>query len=269
MEFTGGWFLDPFLTGDYPASMRADPTIGQYLPTFSGAEKAALRLGLPFIALNYYTSYYVYSDPTPGVPGLYSSTTTNQAGVDIGPVSGIEWQRVFPQGLKKALLWLHNRYPNSRFWLSEIGCAGPGESTKPLSEVPNDDFRIAFLSDHLNAVYEAIKEGNMLIDAILVWSLMDNWEWQFGYGPRFGVVGVDYTGGTLTRTVKKSALWLKEHFSYMPQKAPLTTSDHHNTTHSGQGVTGTNKKNSAFRVTESRSLLLGLGALCIFYATLF
>jgi len=50
MEFGGAWLLDPFFTGDYPASMRQDPVISQYLPAFTAQDRIALRDSLSFIA---------------------------------------------------------------------------------------------------------------------------------------------------------------------------------------------------------------------------
>lgn len=216
MEFTGAWFLDPFLRGDYPPSMRQDPVISSLLPAFTDEDKQALKAGLDFIALNYYTSSYVFNDPA-DVPGHYS-TTNKRNGVDIGPMAGIEWQYLFPEGLKKLLIWLSQRYPGFKMWVSELGVAGLNEGALPREQAVNDDFRINFLKDHLSAIMDATTIDNVPVEAILVWSLLDNWEWQYGYGPRFGVVAVDYTSGSLERTIKKSGYWLKDYFAYIPAK---------------------------------------------------
>jgi len=67
--------------------------------------------------------------------------------------------------------------------------------------------RVNFLRDHLRAIQEAIEAG-VDVRGYLVWSLMDNFEWSMGYGPRFGIVHVDYD--TLERTPKQSALWYRD-----------------------------------------------------------
>ena len=219
MEFTGGWMLNPFFKGDYPASMRSDPILGSLLPVFTDADKEALRLGLPFIAFNYYTSYYI--TVAQNEPGQYTSTPKGLNGQDIGPKTGIDWQYVFPQGLRKSLGWLSKTYPSVKIWVSEVGCAGPNEENVAPTEAAKDDFRIDFMNQHLKVIEEATSQDNIEVEAVLVWSLLDNWEWQFGYGPRFGVVSVDFNSGSLQRTVKKSAMWLKDYFSYAPARTPL------------------------------------------------
>jgi beta-glucosidase len=69
----------------------------------------------------------------------------------------------------------------------------------------DDTQRISFLKRHLAAVDQAIKAG-VDIRGYFLWSLMDNFEWAFGYERRFGVVHVDYS--TQKRTVKRSAEWV-------------------------------------------------------------
>jgi beta-glucosidase/6-phospho-beta-glucosidase/beta-galactosidase len=129
-------------------------------------------------------------------------------------LSGIEWQYIYPQGLDDLLRWLADRYRGKGIWLAELGVAGINEDKKTLSEILNDVERINYLDNHIQAAHRALNEGNVPLECILVWSLLDNWEWQYGYGPRFGVVSVDYNNGTLARNIKRSGFWLKDYFSY-------------------------------------------------------
>ena len=71
----------------------------------------------------------------------------------------------------------------------------------------NDQLRLDYLREHFKAAHAALKEGVPLV-GYFVWSLMDNFEWAFGYEKRFGIVYVDYE--TLERTPKASALWYRE-----------------------------------------------------------
>jgi beta-glucosidase len=66
----------------------------------------------------------------------------------------------------------------------------------------NDRQRISFLNRHLEAVNQAVKAG-VDVRGYFIWSLMDNFEWAFGYERRFGIIHVDYT--TQKRTLKRSA----------------------------------------------------------------
>lgn len=71
----------------------------------------------------------------------------------------------------------------------------------------HDEKRIAFLRDYLGGVKRAVNEG---IDVLGYqhWSLMDNFEWAEGYGPRFGLIHIDYK--TQKRTLKDSAYFYKK-----------------------------------------------------------
>ena len=64
--------------------------------------------------------------------------------------------------------------------------------------------RIAYLRGHLEQVAGAIEHG-VPVEGYFAWSLLDNFEWAWGYGPKFGIVEVD--PDTLERRPKRSALW--------------------------------------------------------------
>ncbi len=65
----------------------------------------------------------------------------------------------------------------------------------------NDRARVDYLDAHMAQVKQAADEG-VPVRGYFVWSLLDNYEWSHGYGPRFGLVHVDYPG--LARTPKAS-----------------------------------------------------------------
>ena len=65
-----------------------------------------------------------------------------------------------------------------------------------------DKKRIGFIHEYLSGVKRAVNE-NIPVIGYQHWSLMDNFEWAEGYGPRFGLIHVDYITGK--RTVKDSA----------------------------------------------------------------
>jgi beta-glucosidase len=71
----------------------------------------------------------------------------------------------------------------------------------------HDQDRIAYLHGHLAAVADAIAAGAD-VRGYYLWSLLDNFEWSYGYSKRFGIVHVDY--GTQQRTVKDSGRWYAE-----------------------------------------------------------
>ena len=71
----------------------------------------------------------------------------------------------------------------------------------------DDQDRVSFVRDHLVAVHDAISAG-VDVRGYFVWSLMDNFEWAWGYDKRFGIVRVDYE--TQQRTPKASALFFRD-----------------------------------------------------------
>jgi beta-glucosidase len=71
----------------------------------------------------------------------------------------------------------------------------------------DDDQRIDYVRQALEGVLRAIADG-VDVRGYTYWSLLDNFEWAFGYGPRFGIVSVDRT--TFDRSPKPSARWLGE-----------------------------------------------------------
>ena len=280
LEYSGGWYTDPLYFGDYPESMRSDPVLAPNLKLFSAEEKSVIIGTADFVAINYYTSSYAYFDGGNGVKGQFGFTTVKN-GQAIGSPAGIEWyaffkltkrQLVVPWGLRKLLGWMSARYKNADIWLTEIGCAGPSEDTKTRDEVIDDSFRIEFMKTHLASLMEAIQLDNIPVKTVLVWSFLDNWEWQFGFKPRFGVVGVDYTNGTLDRFVKNSGKFLADYFTgsayWNEPNTPLKPSGGTGPTSNSSTVPGSRSKNAGLQTT-AHSVLLVLCALLAAVVALF
>ncbi|EPL9722071.1 family 1 glycosylhydrolase, partial [Pseudomonas aeruginosa] len=66
-----------------------------------------------------------------------------------------------------------------------------------------DPLRAKYLSDHIDAVLSA-RHAGVKVEGYLFWSLLDNFEWLFGYRNRFGMIGVDFESPQLARTPKSS-----------------------------------------------------------------
>jgi beta-glucosidase/6-phospho-beta-glucosidase/beta-galactosidase len=101
------------------------------------------------------------------------------------------------------LLRLRDEYGNPEVYITENGAAFEEPETVDGNGLA-DDGRIAFLQGYLGALREAIAEGAD-VKGYMIWSIIDNFEWVWGYRPRFGLVHVDYR--TQTRTPKKSFGW--------------------------------------------------------------
>ncbi|KAH8653746.1 glycoside hydrolase superfamily [Xylariales sp. PMI_506] len=213
MVFYIGWFGDPiFLGRDYPDEMRT--YLGSRLPHFTAEERELLRQTShmnAFYGMNHYSTKYArpLSDPPADDDwtGNIEELSVNSRGEEVGPVSGLAWLRVAPEGFRKLLSWVWKRY-HLPIIVTENGCPCPGEDD--VGTAVNDKFRQRYFGLYLDSISRAIYEDGIKVEGYYVWSLMDNYEWSAAYGPRFGIVHVDYE--TLTRTPKNSAYYLKDTF---------------------------------------------------------
>jgi beta-glucosidase len=98
------------------------------------------------------------------------------------------WE-VYPDGLRLVLSRLAREYQPPRLYITENGVAFPDTLTD--TGEAHDTGRVDYLGEHLLAARQAIAEG-VPLQGYFVWSLMDNFEWQHGYVPRFGLVYTDY-----------------------------------------------------------------------------
>ncbi len=107
---------------------------------------------------------------------------------------------VDPSGLHQILVEVSKQAPGLPLYVTENGRAAE-DYVNPQGEV-DDLERVRYLHAHLEAAARAIKDGANLA-GYFVWSLLDNFEWGWGYQKRFGIVFVDF--GTQRRIPKSSA----------------------------------------------------------------
>ncbi len=136
------------------------------------------RGSLDFIGINYYFRSRIH-----GWYGRNENIRVNDLG----------WE-IFPEGIYHVLMAL-KKY-NLPVYITENGIADA-----------RDAQRETFLREHLAWVRKALRDGAD-VRGYFHWSLLDNFEWDKGFWPCFGLVHVDY--GTLKRTVRPSALAYKE-----------------------------------------------------------
>jgi beta-glucosidase len=194
-------FLDPVFGRGYPADV-ADDLAG--VTDFSHVEDgdlATIAAPLDFLGVNYYFRSVVRSG-TGVVPSPWVGSRDVEF-VERGlPTTEMGWE-IDPDGLYDLLTRLHRDYPTlPPLYITENGAAfrdapGPDGSVE-------DPERIAYLDAHFAAAGRAISDG-VDLRGYFVWSLLDNFEWAYGYGKRFGLVYVDYA--TQARTPKGSAAW--------------------------------------------------------------
>lgn len=114
------------------------------------------------------------------------------------------WNNV-PEGLRHMLSWISNRYENPLIYITENGTA---EKEVNVDDALHDTKRQLYIESHLKAAADSIVKDQVHLGGYFLWTLMDNFEWQFGFQRRFGICWVDFN--TLERTPKSSALWYKD-----------------------------------------------------------
>ncbi|KRV50412.1 beta-glucosidase [Wenjunlia vitaminophila] len=195
--YVNRWFLDPVLTGRYPADMRAhwQDAVGE-LDFIAEGDLAVIGTGSDFIGVNYYTRRIVSAGRGDGpFPWKVQPGRPEVARTDLN------WE-VVPEALTDLLVRLHRDHPGVPLLVTENGAAYDDEPG-PDGAV-HDRRRTDFLHRHLVAVHRAIERGAP-VRGYFHWSLLDNFEWAMGYRPRMGLVHVDHA--TQRRTVKDSGHW--------------------------------------------------------------
>uniref|UniRef100_A0A0E0KST0 Uncharacterized protein n=1 Tax=Oryza punctata TaxID=4537 RepID=A0A0E0KST0_ORYPU len=204
--------FDPILLGDYPSEMRE--VLGQSLPEFTSKQKKRLQTTkLDFIGLNHYTTYYVKDcifspceiDLVNGDARVFS--LVERDGVPIGKATGAPFFYDVPRGMEEAVTYYKQRYNNTPTYITENGYSQASNSSMTAKDFTNDTGRITYIHGYLTSLASAIRKGAD-VRGYFVWSLLDDFEWNFGYTLRFGLYHVDYK--TLKRTPKLSVDWYRK-----------------------------------------------------------
>ena len=189
------WFLDPLAGRGYPQDIVEGFGLG--LPFLQTGDYNAIITPIDFIGVNYYTRNIIRAS----IPAEENAPVEVARGEQI---TEMDWE-VYPDGLYQILGRLHFDYQAPEIIITENGAAFP-DSVEPDGHV-RDPLRLEYIKNHLAATHRAIEIG-VPVTGYFAWSLFDNFEWGFGYRPRFGIVYVDFD--TLKRTPKQSALWYRD-----------------------------------------------------------
>jgi len=204
LDWQLGWFMDPICKGDYPETMRT--RCGERLPSFSVEERELLRGSLDFLGLNHYSTDFVSAKE-----GESEKSASYFADQEVHTISDPLWAKthigwdIVPWGLQRLLCHIQREYKLPEgILITENGCAIREEDA---AQSKHDVARTEYLQGYIAQVHRAIQEGAD-VRGYFVWSLMDNFEWAFGYTKRFGIVRVDFD--TQLRTPKDSAAFYSQ-----------------------------------------------------------
>lgn len=189
--FQNRWYLDPIFKGEYPTDLAELLEI--VTPVVEPGDLALISAPVDFLGINFYSRSIVGVDSA-GQPTSFSGD---------GPRTAMDWE-VYPEGLYDLLVRVHKDYGPIPLYITENGAAF--DDVLQAGRV-HDPERLDYLEKHFAQAARAISAG-VPLQGFYVWSLLDNFEWAFGYERRFGLIYVDFA--TQERIMKNSALWYKD-----------------------------------------------------------
>ncbi len=187
-------YLEPLIHGRYPAEI--EQRIRPYLPDGYESQLPAMVDAPDFVGINYYSGFLARADASSWLG--YSAASEPEI-----PRTGMGWP-IRPEGIHQVLTEVHADYALPAVYVTENGAAFDDLERAGAVE---DQQRIDYLDAHIRQVLRARQEG-VPVDGYFVWSLLDNYEWAFGYDKRFGIVRVDFE--TQERIVKNSGWWYRD-----------------------------------------------------------
>lgn len=183
------WVLDPLLKGEYPADLwrlwkGCEPLV---LP----GDMDLIKQPIDYLGINFYSRAVLRSKGPDTIDWVRHPDVERTT---------MDWE-VYPQGLQDLFEAFKRDYPNlPPLYITENGMS----SDDKISAGEVDDLqRQAYIKAHFAACSRAMENG-VDVRGYFIWSLLDNFEWAFGYERRFGLVHVDFD--TQQRTLKRSAL---------------------------------------------------------------
>ena len=202
------FFLQPVLIGGYPPDVLVDLGETDWFATHATLDAADIAAPIDFLGINYY-SRHVVADPPIGAEVIGEAAGRTYPGseglqfVDTGaPRTQMGWP-IHPEGMVDVLEMAHSYRPDLPLFITENGSAYP--DTVVDGEI-EDEARRRYLEQHILACSAALQK-HLPLKGYFVWTLMDNFEWAWGYSRRFGLVHVDYS--TQKRTLKRSGKWYR------------------------------------------------------------
>jgi beta-glucosidase len=185
--------------------------LGNQLPRFSPKEKSLLRGSLDFIGINNYGALYAkdcYLSTCPPEAARpirgFVETTPMRDGVPIGNQTAMPRFFVVPKGMEKIVDYIKIKYHNLPMYITENGYSAPLNQSMTVHDILHDFKRIEYHKVYLAALLRAIRKGAD-VRGYMIWSLLDNFEWNNGYHIRFGLYYVNRQ--TLERIPKLSVQW--------------------------------------------------------------
>lgn len=210
------FFADPIFRGAYPQDVLDDQAGLWPEGLVHDGDLEVIATPIDVLGVNFYTGELLTgADPAEAQQAATTARAEGDPNPNVGsehvssirrglPQTAMGWE-VYPQALRDLLVRLHTDYAAEAgvaLYVTENGAAYD-DVVEPDGAILDGE-RLDYIRQHLHAVHAAMQSGAG-VRGYFVWSLLDNFEWAFGYDKRFGIVRVDYD--TLERTPKSSAHW--------------------------------------------------------------
>ncbi|WP_026675503.1 GH1 family beta-glucosidase [Alkalihalobacterium bogoriense] len=196
--FMNRWFLDPVFNGSYPKEILDLYSQFVSLDFIKEDDLNTIANPIDFLGINYYSITNII--PAKDCNQHFLGFESVKKGL---PTTGMNWE-IYSQGLYDLLTRIKSDYNDPKIYITENGAAFDDEL---IDGKVNDENRISYVKEHLDACHRAIQDG-VNLKGYYLWSFMDNFEWAYGYDKRFGMTYVDYE--TQKRIPKKSAYWYSD-----------------------------------------------------------
>ena len=217
-NYANNWILDTAANGEIPIDLLAVLAQKYDLSYITEQHLQIIKENtVDFLGLNYYSRVLV----KPYTEGETTFVVNNSGKKGKGTSKVIikdwfeqvydpnsqftEWDtEIYPKGLEEGLKEVWERY-HLPIYITENGV---GMYEDVTVDMVNDDYRIAFMNDHINAIMNA-QDAGVEVKGYFAWSSFDLYSWKNGCEKRYGLVAIDFKNN-LIRKPKKSYYWFKE-----------------------------------------------------------
>ncbi|CAH0552234.1 unnamed protein product [Brassicogethes aeneus] len=174
------------------------------LPKFTEEEVEYIKGTYDFVGYNTYTTSMVrkIQEPSFNETGFEQDTGSLTYKDPTWETTSSDWINIVPWGTRKFLSWLKNTYNNPEIIITENGLS---------DDSLEDDVRIHYYTEYLSAILEAIHTDKVNVSGYIAWSLLDNYEWLFGYTLTAAVSNKSFPAsfkfGTATASYQIEGAW--------------------------------------------------------------
>jgi len=203
-------FLDPTVLGEIPRKLIDLLKVHELLPEIESSDAELIKNNtVDFVGLNYYQPRRVQACSEPTTPAKGPGHIYSYYDWPDKKMNEYRGWEIYPEALYDVAIMIRDEYGNIPWFVSENGM-GVADETRfaDADGIVQDDYRIEFITNHLEVLHRGISEGSNCFGYHL-WTFVDCWSWLNGYRNRYGFYSIDLEND-LKRTPKKSSFWMRE-----------------------------------------------------------